>query len=389
VPLSTLKQELDTYLANLKNKVCLLHAGQLHAGQSLHAATLDRLPSVLALCPQLVEVINEDYGDYVSLSSRLVNVDGSVIRMRRPLLDLKVRRPAAQLPGWLPGWPAGRPALSDSPRQGPCAAGTGAAQLCRGPRRGLIAAAAACAAAGEAAAGAGGGQGGAGHAQPGGTLPLPSPLQLQQLLRLAGRRQGAQAVRAGRGSQVAGRRRSPGSRAPAAGPAPPQGGGGRARHAGAAAGGGARGLQGGQGLLGLPRLPARRPAAAQQVLQPALQPEHDGATRQSPHPPPSPAPWPRCRQVEKLLEEMEAGLAAGQGDLDGSSRMLERVAGEVSRLSFLANRGKVRQARQARLVARCGAAPAAQRAGGGGRQPSGCPGAPSPRAPARPCADPP
>jgi hypothetical protein len=37
-----------------------------------------------------VEVINEDYGDYVSLSSRLVNVDGSVIRMRRPLLDLKV-----------------------------------------------------------------------------------------------------------------------------------------------------------------------------------------------------------------------------------------------------------------------------------------------------------
>lgn len=39
---------------------------------------------------QLVEVINEDYGDYVSLSSRLVNVDGSVIRMRRPLIELKV-----------------------------------------------------------------------------------------------------------------------------------------------------------------------------------------------------------------------------------------------------------------------------------------------------------
>jgi hypothetical protein len=39
---------------------------------------------------QLVEVINEDYGDYVSLSSRLVNVDGSVIRMRRPLTELKV-----------------------------------------------------------------------------------------------------------------------------------------------------------------------------------------------------------------------------------------------------------------------------------------------------------
>ncbi len=39
---------------------------------------------------QLVEVINEDYGDYVSLSSRLVNVDGFVLRMRKPLVELKV-----------------------------------------------------------------------------------------------------------------------------------------------------------------------------------------------------------------------------------------------------------------------------------------------------------
>lgn len=39
---------------------------------------------------QLVEVINEDYADYVSLSTRLVNVDGAVVRMRRPLLDIKV-----------------------------------------------------------------------------------------------------------------------------------------------------------------------------------------------------------------------------------------------------------------------------------------------------------
>jgi hypothetical protein len=39
--------------------------------------------------PQLVEVINEDYSDYVSLSSRLVNVEGAVFRMRKPLLELK------------------------------------------------------------------------------------------------------------------------------------------------------------------------------------------------------------------------------------------------------------------------------------------------------------
>ncbi|GFH07758.1 uncharacterized protein HaLaN_02607 [Haematococcus lacustris] len=37
----------------------------------------------------MVEVINEDYSDYVSLSSRLVNVDGAVVRMRKPLCDLK------------------------------------------------------------------------------------------------------------------------------------------------------------------------------------------------------------------------------------------------------------------------------------------------------------
>ena len=38
----------------------------------------------------MVEVINEDYSDYVSLSSKLANVDGAVLRMRKPLLELKV-----------------------------------------------------------------------------------------------------------------------------------------------------------------------------------------------------------------------------------------------------------------------------------------------------------
>ena len=36
-----------------------------------------------------MEVINEDYSDYVSLSSRLVNVEGAILRMRKPLLELK------------------------------------------------------------------------------------------------------------------------------------------------------------------------------------------------------------------------------------------------------------------------------------------------------------
>lgn len=40
---------------------------------------------------QLVEVINEDYNDFVSLSTKLVNIDGSVLRMQKPLLELKAR----------------------------------------------------------------------------------------------------------------------------------------------------------------------------------------------------------------------------------------------------------------------------------------------------------
>ena len=39
-------------------------------------------------------------------------------------------------------------------------------------------------------------------------------------------------------------------------------------------------------------------------------------------------------QVEKLLAEVAAVEAAGTSDLGTRSRLLERVAGEVSRLSF-------------------------------------------------------
>lgn len=57
VPLATLQNELNSYLATLKTK--------------------------------LVEVLNEDYSEYVGLSGRLTNVEGAVARMRKPLVELK------------------------------------------------------------------------------------------------------------------------------------------------------------------------------------------------------------------------------------------------------------------------------------------------------------
>lgn len=35
-----------------------------------------------------MEVINEDYNDFVSLSTKLVNVDGAVLRMHKPLQEV-------------------------------------------------------------------------------------------------------------------------------------------------------------------------------------------------------------------------------------------------------------------------------------------------------------
>jgi hypothetical protein len=48
-------------------------------------------------CVQLVEVINEDYNDFISLSTKLVNVDGAVMRMQKPLLEVKVPVPGFSL----------------------------------------------------------------------------------------------------------------------------------------------------------------------------------------------------------------------------------------------------------------------------------------------------
>ncbi|PRW51049.1 conserved oligomeric Golgi complex subunit 2 [Chlorella sorokiniana] len=64
VPLETLSSELHAHLTALKNK--------------------------------LVEVINEDYNDFVSLSTKLVNVDGSLQRMQAPLLELQEKLEAVR-----------------------------------------------------------------------------------------------------------------------------------------------------------------------------------------------------------------------------------------------------------------------------------------------------
>lgn len=39
---------------------------------------------------RLLEVINEHYADFVSLSSRLINVDTAVDQMQKPLLEIRV-----------------------------------------------------------------------------------------------------------------------------------------------------------------------------------------------------------------------------------------------------------------------------------------------------------
>lgn len=42
-----------------------------------------------ALNRELVDLINRDYSDFVSLSTKLIDIDASVVRMRAPLLEIK------------------------------------------------------------------------------------------------------------------------------------------------------------------------------------------------------------------------------------------------------------------------------------------------------------
>lgn len=57
VPFETLRSELQSHLSSLKN--------------------------------ELVELINRDYADFVNLSTKLVDVDAAVVRMRAPLIEIR------------------------------------------------------------------------------------------------------------------------------------------------------------------------------------------------------------------------------------------------------------------------------------------------------------
>ena len=55
-------------------------------------------PHRLPAPPAWRQVINEDYNDFVSLSTKLVNVDGALARMQAPLQELQARPRAARAP---------------------------------------------------------------------------------------------------------------------------------------------------------------------------------------------------------------------------------------------------------------------------------------------------
>lgn len=57
VPFETLRSELQSHLTSLKH--------------------------------ELVELINRDYADFVNLSTKLVDVDAAVLRMRAPLIEIR------------------------------------------------------------------------------------------------------------------------------------------------------------------------------------------------------------------------------------------------------------------------------------------------------------
>ncbi|CAL8471248.1 g10790 [Coccomyxa elongata] len=69
--------DADTYVADLRRYV------------PLEALSAELQAHLQVLRNKLVEVINEHYGDFVSLSSKLVNVDSAVIRMQKPLIEIK------------------------------------------------------------------------------------------------------------------------------------------------------------------------------------------------------------------------------------------------------------------------------------------------------------
>ena len=61
-------------------------------------------------------MINDDYQDFVSLSTKLVNVDGALARMQGPLLELQVVGSG----GWWLWWRSGGDAAAAAAAYGVC-----------------------------------------------------------------------------------------------------------------------------------------------------------------------------------------------------------------------------------------------------------------------------
>lgn len=109
VPLETLSSELHAHLGALKNKLVEVGTwlastrggGGLYGLNSGGSGAAPRAASTApstatAGCSHLRslrflgrQVINDDFNDFVSLSTKLVNVDGSLQRMQAPLLELQ------------------------------------------------------------------------------------------------------------------------------------------------------------------------------------------------------------------------------------------------------------------------------------------------------------
>lgn len=67
----------ETYIADLRTFVPF---DNLRSELQSHLSSLKH---------ELIELINRDYADFVNLSTKLVDVDGAILRMRAPLMELR------------------------------------------------------------------------------------------------------------------------------------------------------------------------------------------------------------------------------------------------------------------------------------------------------------
>ncbi|EFJ28130.1 hypothetical protein SELMODRAFT_7940, partial [Selaginella moellendorffii] len=68
---------------------CDTHISSLCSFMPLKALHGELRSHLAALKNELIELINKDYKDFVSLSMQLVDVDGAVLRMCTPLQELR------------------------------------------------------------------------------------------------------------------------------------------------------------------------------------------------------------------------------------------------------------------------------------------------------------